>query len=91
MIAPTTWSTGTMSTTESGAAGNSGSSPRPKARISGSAILKPSIHPGYGVRSADSMMLGRTMLTGLAAPRDPRSGPAACSSTTRSPIDLVKV
>ena len=35
-----------MSSTESGEAGNSGSSPRPYARISGSAILKPSIQPG---------------------------------------------
>ncbi len=71
-----------MSTTRSGAAGNSGSSPRPYARISGSAILKPSIQPGYGCSSADSMMLGRTMVTGA---------DSACRSTFRSPSALVNV
>ena len=45
-------------------AGNSGSSPRPYARISGSAILKPSIQPGCGLWSADSMMAGRTIDVG---------------------------
>ena len=81
-IAFTTWSQGTMSTTESGDAGNSGSSPRPYARISGSAILKPSIHPGYGCSQDDSTMAGRTTDT---------STPVPTSATTRSPSALVKV
>ena len=63
MIALTTMSTGMMSMIPSGAAGKSGSSPRPKARMIGSAILKPSIQPGWGRASALSMIDGRTTLT----------------------------
>ena len=48
------------SSTLSGRPGNSGSRPRPYARISGSATLKPSIQPGNGCAIADSMMAGRT-------------------------------
>ena len=50
----------------------------------GSAILNPSIHPGAGCASADSMMLGRTI---------DRLRPSACarSSTARSPIAFVNV
>ena len=44
----TTKSTGMTSSTLSGTPGNSGSSPRPYAMISGSATLKPSIQPGNG-------------------------------------------
>ena len=50
----------------------------------GSAILKPSIHPGEGCSRADSMIDGRTM---------DRLRPRSCarSSTARSPIAFVKV
>ncbi len=58
----------------------------------GSAILKPSIQPGWGQVSADSMMLGRTMLTGTAGrPGASFDVPDVSSSTTRSPIALVNV
>lgn len=50
--------------------------------INGSAILKPSIQPGYGWLSADSTIAGRTMLTLIFDPR---------SSTVRSAIALAKV
>ena len=49
IVAFTTRSTGMMSMTPSGIPGNSGRSPRPNARMIGSAILKPSIQPGYGL------------------------------------------
>ena len=81
-MAFTTWSQGTMSTTASGVAGNSGSSPRPYAKISGSAILKPSIQPGYGCNHEDSTIAGRTIETCTSLPT---------SDTTRSPSALVKV
>ena len=47
----------------------------------GSAMRNPRIHPGNGSASADSMMDGRTMLTGT-SPR--------FSSRARSPSALVK-
>ena len=63
---------------------NSGICPRPYARMIGSAILKPSIHPGKGCVSADSMMLGRTIDSG-------RFSAAQSSSTARSPSAFVNV
>jgi hypothetical protein len=83
-IAFTTKSTGMMSEMPSGIPGNSGSVPRPYARMIGSAILKPSIHPGYGWAYADSMIDGRTIDSG-------RSCSVASSSTARSPIAFVNV
>ena len=50
----------------------------------GSAILNPSIQPGNGCGSADSMIEGRTIDSGR------RLG-AASSSTARSPIAFVNV
>jgi hypothetical protein len=50
----------------------------------GSAILNPSIHPGNGWNSADSMMEGRTIESG-------NSFEAASSSTARSPSAFVNV
>ena len=51
----------------------------------GSAIRKPRIHPGLGSDSADSMIDGRTMLSGTGlAP----SGPC-CDTSARSPNALV--
>ena len=68
----------------SGMPGNSGIVPRPYARMMGSAILKPSIHPGCGCSSALSMIEGRMMESGVACP-------VASSSTARSPIAFVNV
>ena len=51
-------STGMMSTIPSGMPGNSGICPSPYARMIGSAILNPSIHPGAGWNSALSMIDG---------------------------------
>ena len=48
--------------------------------ITGSAMRKPRIQPGYGSASADSMIEGRTIVTGT-SPLD--------SSSARSPNDLV--
>ena len=50
----------------------------------GSAILNPSIHPGDGWSSADSMIDGRTIDSGSCSA-------AASSSTARSPIAFVNV
>ncbi len=77
-------STGMMSEIPSGMPGNSGIWPRPYARMIGSAILKPSIHPGAGWNNALSMIEGRTMESGS-------SSRSASSSTARSPIAFVKV
>ncbi len=63
---------------------NSGICPSPYARMIGSAILNPSIHPGNGCVSADSMMLGRTIDSGSPSA-------AQSSSTARSPIAFVNV
>ncbi len=68
----------------SGMPGNSGIVPRPYARMMGSAILNPSIHPGCGCSSALSMIDGRMIESGT-----PCS--AASSSTARSPMALVNV
>ena len=68
----TTKSAGMMSSSESGRPEKSRSMPRPYARISGSAILKPSSQPGYGSARALSMIDGRTI----------DSGTSPCSSTT---------
>ena len=62
--------------------GNSGKAPRPYARMMGSAILNPSIHPGNGWRYALSMIEGRTI--------DRVRWPAS-SSATRSPRAFVNV
>ena len=70
------------SSTPSGMPGNSGSAPRPKARMTGSAIRKPSIQPGYGRARALSMIEGRTMASGLSP---------AVSSRAISVRALVKV
>ena len=83
-IAFTTMSTGMMSTMPSGMPGNSGICPSPYARMIGSAILKPSIHPGAGWNSALSMIDGRTIDSGS-------SSRSASSSTARSPIAFVNV
>ncbi len=48
--------------------------------MTGSAIRKPRIQPGFGSATADSMIDGRTMLTGTL----PRDSPSA-----RSPRALV--
>ena len=50
----------------------------------GSAILNPSIHPGAGCSSADSMIEGRTIDSGTPSA-------AASSSTARSPSAFVNV
>ena len=68
----------------SGMPGNSGICPSPYARMIGSAILNPSIHPGNGCVYADSMIDGRTIDSG-------RFASAASSSTARSPIAFVNV
>ena len=49
--------------------------------MTGSAMRKPRIHPGLGSAKADSMIEGRTMLTGT-SPR--------VSARARSPRALVK-
>jgi hypothetical protein len=61
-IAFTTRSTGITSTTASAIPGNSGSAPRPYARMIGSAMRKPRTQPGAGSLSADSMIEGRTIV-----------------------------
>ncbi len=48
----------------SGTPGNSRSNPRAYEMITGSAMRNPRIQPGRGSTSADSMIDGRTMLTG---------------------------
>jgi hypothetical protein len=50
--------------------------------MSGSAILKPSIQPGYGCFHDDSTIAGRTIETRMSA---------AASTTAASPRALVKV
>ncbi len=47
----------------------------------GSAIRKPRIHPGRGSANADSMIEGRTMVTGT---------PVRAPTRARSPSALVK-
>jgi hypothetical protein len=83
-MAFTTRSTGMMSMTPSGRPGNSGIEPRPYARMIGSAILNPSIHPGYGFSSELSTIEGRTIERGSPNSVD------SCSAT-RSPRALVNV
>ena len=63
------------STTPSGTPGNSRSSPRAYEMSTGSAMRKPRIQPGRGSAQADSMIDGRTMLTGTA----PLESVSACS------------
>ena len=71
----TTASTGTMSRTPSLSPTNPRISPLPYARIRGSAMRTPSIHPGNGSLSAPSTMLGRTITKGTS----PRSADRICS------------
>ena len=67
-------SQGTMSSTESGEAGKSGSSPG-RTRGSAGPPLKPSIQPGNGCSQDDSMIAGRT--TETRCPRRPDHLPLA--------------
>ena len=66
----------------SGTPGNSRSRPRAYEMMIGSAIRNPRIQPGRGSVRADSMIEGRTKVIG--------SFPAHCSTSTRSPMALVK-
>ena len=50
--------------TPSGMPGNSFNIPRAYEMITGSAMRNPRIHPGTGSTSADSMIDGRTIVTG---------------------------
>ena len=89
-MALTTKSTGMRSRTLSGSPGNSGKIPRPYAMISGSAILYPSIQPGYGCASAPSTMAGRTIdrrcpLRTTTARRPARPAPSSACRRPASP------
>ena len=81
MIADTTMSTGMTSIVPSGTPGNSFNRPRAYEMMTGSAMRNPRIQPGDGSATADSMIDGRTMLTGTA----PFDSWSACS-----PSALVK-
>ena len=72
----TTKSAGMMSSSASGSPEKSRRMLRPKARISGSAILNPSSQPPNGSASALSMIDGRTMDSGIS----PCSSTTACSA-----------
>src|SRR3954447_1777362 len=76
----TTRSTGITSTMPSGTPGNSFSRPRAYEMITGSAMRNPRIQPGLGSASADSMIDGRTIETGI-GPLD--------SASARSPSAFV--
>ncbi len=69
------------STMPSGTPGNSRSSPRAYETMIGSAMRKPRIQPGRGSASADSMIEGRTKVTGTL--------PSHCWTSARSPNALV--
>ena len=71
----TTASTGTMSRTPCLSPTNPRMSPLPYARIRGSAMRTPSIHPGNGSSKAPSTMLGRTITKGTSS----RSADKICS------------
>ena len=68
MMAATTRSTGMTSMMPFGNAGNCLSRPLAYEMITGSAIRKPRIQPGSGSASADSMIDGRTIVTGSRTP-----------------------
>mmetsp|Transcript_15069 Transcript_15069/g.63556 ORF Transcript_15069/g.63556 Transcript_15069/m.63556 type:complete len:268 (-) Transcript_15069:725-1528(-) len=71
----TTASTGTMSRTPCLSPTNPRISPLPYAKIRGSAMRTPSIHPGKGSLKAPSTMLGRTITKGTSS----RSADKICS------------